>query len=386
MKTFGYGALTFLFLVAGCSQPGKPAASAVAVASTKINTIAGCAAALGKGDYDVEIVFSGIALFERQDAKGYIDVRMPNASAGRPAIKETSQGSNDGRPSVLSHVAYILSDNDTARPLIDAGIDLQPAFSEASCFSYYRLIGDVVTVDPASAPININNALCLSDAKEADDKYCPSTTTKGSMHWLPSIKAVVGGTPAPHTGRFADTPDPQLLAGIVHVDRGYLETVVTNKAVFVFRMPPGTTEMPPKQALAQEVRWHMKGKGTEFKLHLKRKNKPDQVLTFLPVNGKVSLFIANNPPGEIGPIHMASSHNQDDHFRLYYEFVNGMKPETGPVPFTSTSLNCQGGSLAAADPTLKRCDRCPNDPTCPVVTGTGSPLPSGLNCGGTQWP
>lgn len=383
MKTFGYGALAFVFLIAGCSQPSKPVASAVAIASTKITTIAACDAALGRGDYDVEIVFSGIALFERQDAKGYIDVRMPNASAGRAVIKDTSQGSGDGRSAVPSHVAYILSDNDTARPLIDAGIDLQPAFSEASCFSYYRLIGDAVTVDAASAPININNALCLSDA--TDGKLCPGTTTKGSMHWLPSVKGVVGGTPAPHTGHFADTPDPQVLAGIVHVDRGYLETIVTNKAVFGFRMPPGTTEMTP-QALAQEVRWHMKGKGTEFKLHLKRKNKPEQILTFVPVNGKVSLFIANNPPGEIGPIHTASNHQHDDHFRLYYEFVNGMKPEAGPVPYTSTSLNCQGGSLAAVTPTLKSCDRCPNDPTCPVTSGGGGSLPSGLNCGGTQWP
>src|SRR5947209_4880670 len=55
------------------------------------NSLADCAGGFGPpgpGEYDVVITFSGIGVFERQDASGFINVRMPNVITGRPSIPD----------------------------------------------------------------------------------------------------------------------------------------------------------------------------------------------------------------------------------------------------------------------------------------------------------
>jgi hypothetical protein len=357
--------------------------SGTAAVTKSLATIDECKTALGPvltGEYEVVITFSGITLFERKDADGYMNVRLLNAVSGRPASVDPILDLID------SHTAYILTDIATARPILDAEVPLHSAYFEGACYNYYPLKGHVITVDDTSVPPASNGTLCVTDTFE-NGKLCPNedpnsgVVTKGSMRWIPSIKTVLGGTAqTPQKEHFEDVFDPSVLSGMVRVDRGYLETVVTNPVVWGFKKDVGDADYAP-QAIAQEVRWHMRGKGSEFVLNLKKKNGNVIKLKFLPVNGKVSIFIANNPADETGPIRIASSMKMDHHFRLYYEFIDGFDPKKTVIPFESTK-SC--GTLKGEKPTLLPCAcSCPKDPNCPIVV---EGLPSGLNCGATQWP
>ena len=385
-------------IVIGCQSATAPTATsktspAVATtsgmkASTTVESgIGACKTALGTpgiGQYEVVITLSGIGLFERRDADGVIKVRMPNGAAGRPEVPGANPTDPPQRHAIEPHVAYILADVTTAKPLIDADVPLHPAFYEGNCYQYYPLKGHVITVDAASAPMTINSPLCLTDAD--DGKLCPSAATKGSMRWLPSIKTVTGAAQSPRPDHFDDDPEPSVLAGLVHVDRGYLETVVTLDKVWAFRNSEvDTTEYTP-QAIAQEVRWHMRGTGTHFNLLLKRKGGSQIVLPFAPVNGKVEIFIANGPADATGPIRTVTT-SPDHHFPLYYEFIENFAPQTGRIPFRAAQHNCQTGHEPKENPTLQVCQpHCPPDPNCPPRVVWGQPLPSGLNCGGALWP
>jgi hypothetical protein len=392
-------------------------------ATTKIaNSIGVCRSDLGtpgSGEYDVDITFSGISVFDRS-VDGVIDVRIPNLVGGRAVINDT-QG-HPVRKKIPSHIAYILADVRTAKPLIDAHAPVQPAFNEASCYVYYRLTNEVVMVDPASAPSSTNKNVCVTDASDAN--FCPDGTTEGSMKWLPSLKQILGSAQVPDDPHFKN-PDGTTLAGMVRVDRGYLETVVNPpKKLWAFLQNSGDTETK-RQAIAQEVHWHMRGAGTKFVLKLQPPTGSPVNLEFEPVAGKVSLFISNSPIDETGPIHKSMSMNEDPHFRAYYEFIKSFDVKKGPLPFKS-SKNCQNGSLVS-NPVLKLCAGCPNPDPADCATqlaesgnmiassdfkpkppakkstaktkyrksrhgrmsgmaATRNPLPSGLNCGSTQWP
>jgi hypothetical protein len=387
--------------------------------TTIANSIADCQTGLGTpggGEYPVDIVFSGINVFDRS-TDGLISVRIPNLVGGRAVIKD-GQG-NIVREAIKSHIAYILTDAQTAKPLIDAGLAVQPAYYEGSCYVYYRLTNEIVKALDSSAPPANNGRLCVTDA--SDGKYCPDAATDGSMYWLPSFKKVLGSAQVPDDPHFKN-PDGTTIAGVVQVDRGYLQTVVNlPKKVWTFLEKKGDPEVM-RQAIAQEVHWHMRGTTSQFVLRL---TKPDNTyvdLNFAPQNAKgVVLDIFNSPIDETGPIHQANPMNTDPHFRAYYEFVKAFDVKKGPLPFKS-SKSCQNGSLAS-NPSLSVCVGCPNlDPSCLIVNAetqkamlssqfkskkhkaakkagknaskgamagmafTPSPLPSGLNCAASQWP
>lgn len=381
MKKASFFGLLMLLVIGCLSAHG---------AATKIEaSIDSCKSILGPvltGEYEVVITFSGITLFERRDANGVINVRLANAVTGRPENPNT----NPKIEKIPKHTAYILADIVTAKPLIDGGEGLHPAFFEGGCYNYFPLSGQVITVDNGSAPSANNGTLCITEAKE-NNKYCPNAdpsagvVTIGSMRWLPSIKTVLGGGgQTKHAPHFEDEPDSSVLSGMVVVDRGYLETVVTNPVVWGFKKKITDADFEP-QAIAQEVRWHMRGKGSEFILKLKKKGGGEKLLKFTPVNGKVSIFIANNPSNETGPIHKASSMKMDHHFPLYYEFIDKFDVNKTVIPFVSGDVDC--GNLTGQKPALVPCVcSCPKDPECPIVVTGGQPLPSGLNCGATQWP
>ena len=368
--------------------------STTARAQTTIgDTIDVCKTGLGvpiTGEYEVVITFSGIAMFERRDNDGVIYVRLPNAQQGRPKIPDPQQQGEVLRNSIASHTAYILADVRTAKPLIDNDVPLHPAYFEGGCYKYYPLNGHVVTLVDATAPPANNGKLCVTDAYE-NGKYCPNDNiqngkvTKGSMYWLPSIKSTLGGAQTPEPGHFLDVPDPSVLSGLIKVDRGYLETVVTSEDVWGFVMKLNEMGTSKLQTIAQEVRWHLRGKGSEFKLQLKKKNGNPIELSFVPVNGKVSIFIGNNPASDTGPVRSAGHLSPDNHFPLYYEFVKDFKPETGPLPAHADPNIYKCPALVPEEPTLVRCKcSCPADPHC--KPNEEHPVPSGLNCGGTQWP
>ncbi len=387
------GVITIAALILASCQPLLPpptphpaSLSAATAATTVASTIADCKSALGSpaaGEYEVVITLSGIGVFERRDSDGVMKVRMPNGASGRPQIKDVATGAVL-RQAIHPHVAYVLADVATAKPIIDAGTALHPAFYEGNCYKYYPLDGHVITVDDASAPMTINTPLCFSDA--SDGKLCPNATTEGSMRWLPSIQEIRDGTPqTPDPRYFEDDPDPGVISGLVHVDRGYLETVVTLDKVWAFRKSAtNLTEYTP-QAIAQEVRWHMRGTGSEFVLRLKKKNGTEIRLPFTPVNGLVSIFIANSPSDDTGPVRTITV-AADHHFPLHYEFIENFDPREDRIPYRSNVQNCAAGTVSGS-PTLKVCDPdCPRDPHCPIAVTVGSPIPSGLNCGGTRWP
>jgi len=386
-------------------------------ATTKIaNSIGECRTHLGtpgSGEYDVEITFSGIAVFDRE-TDGMIKVRIPNLAKGRAPIKD-SHG-NKVREKISPHIAYILTDAQTAKPLMDAHQPLQPAFNESSCYFYYRLTDEIITVDPSSAPDTTNKNLCVIDPA-SDGNVCPSGATEGSMKWLPSLKQILGTAQTPDEPHFKN-PDGTTIAAMVRVDRGFLETVANAKKVWAFLKKEGDTEKM-KHGMAQEVRWHMRGTGAKFILKLQPLTGSPINLEFLPVGGKVSILIGNSPIDETGPIHKSMNMKEDPHFRAYYEFIKNFDVKSGPIPYKSATP-CQTGSKSQT-PVLKLCAGCPDpDPaecaTQLAETGTliankdfkpkpkrstakaakksshgrmttrGNPLPSGLNCGSTQWP
>jgi hypothetical protein len=376
----------------GSPVTSPPAFHATATASTIDKCITDLGS-VGSGEYEVVITFSGIQMFDRQKAN-VVNVRMPNVVSGRAAIPD-AHSTVPLRSAIPPHISYILGENSRLQN-IDPDL-LQPAYYEGSCYSYYRMNGDHVTVDDASVPTAINNSpLCTSDAK-TDGEYCPNdgthggTKTKGSMYWLPSM-TVINGAHAAKADHLLDVPDPAVMAGVVTVDRGYLETVVTNPSVWAFRASKSDTNEYTPQAIAQEVRWHMRGKGSSFVLHVERRSKKFD-LSFTPVNGKVLLFIANSPAQESGPIRTAMGTSPDDHFPLYYEFLDNFSVADGRIPFTSAALACDA-SVIGETPSLQVCLYCKDDPYCKSVqTGAsgkammvGMPLPSGLNCGGSQMP
>lgn len=375
--------------------PGNAAQSVLKTAAAATPTIDDCVTnlgAVGSGEYEVVITFSGIQMFDRETA-GVVNVRMPNAIGGRAEIPDAAHPSTPLRHAIPPHISYILGSSDTMK-LIDTDL-AQPAYYEGSCYQYYRMNGDHVTVAEASAPKGINQSIvCTSDAVTANE-YCPNDgstgglKTKGSMHWLPSASTILGGAKKGKADHFVDVPDPAVIAGVVRVDRGYLETVVTNPNVWAFQANSADSEHNA-QAMAQEVRWHMRGKGTPFILQVERKSGKKFDLQFMPVNNKVELFIANSPVDETGPIRTSMATSPDHHFPLYYEFVDGFSVADGPIPFTSKSRKCDA-SVQAEKPTLKRCANCPDDPYCKASAAMppgwkAMPLPSGLNCGGQQWP
>lgn len=385
---------------------------------TIANSLADCKAGLGSpgnGEYPVDIVFSGISVFDRSNAN-YFSVRIPNLVNGRAVIKDG--GGTIVRDKIKPHIAYILTDVQTAKPLIDAGLPVQPAFNESSCYVYYRLTDEIVTIDASSAPTSTNGTLCVTDAKPASSSnFCPDSASVGSMYWLPSFKNVVGAQ-TPEAQHFKD-PDGTTIAGVVTVDRGYLQTVMNvPKKVWALKEKANDTETM-RQAIAQEVHWHMRGTGTYFVVHLKKPNSTVD-LSFTPQNGTgVVLYIFNSPIDETGPV-KGTFMSPDWHFRAYYEFLANYDVKKGPLPFKS-SKSCQNGSIGS-NPSLALCVGCPNpDPSCvtrlaesgrtilssdfkpkkkrsskkspSAHSGMGStpgpvgqPVPSGLNCGSTQWP
>lgn len=360
------------------SLTGKTGSTAATASAT--DTCKTALGAPGPGEYEVVITLSGIGLFDRRNP-GVIKVRMPNATAGRPEITDPDTGALL-REEIEPHIAYILAGTATMKPLIDGGVSLKAAENEGTCYKYYQLDGHVIKVDEASAPMTINPPLCLSDASDAD--LCPTTTTEGSMRWLPSMTTIRGGvTPPQKTDHFEDDPHPSVLSGLVHIDRGYLDTAVMRHVVWAFRSPTNPTEFNP-QAIAQEVRWHMRGKGTHFILRLKRRGETEIQLPFAPVNGRVELFIANSPPKYTGPIRNPTIAH-DHHFSLYYEFIDGFDWKTSRVPHESLSSNCGTAIPSTERPTLQVCVPGCTDPSCPPPPCPGC-LPSGLNCGGTNWP
>jgi hypothetical protein len=364
--------------------------SQAVIPTTIANSLADCAGGFGPpgpGEYDVVITFSGIGVFERQDASGYINVRMPNVITGRPAIPDPVNPQLELRSEVQAHSAYVLSDVNAESLMIYADEALQPAFFEGNCYNYHSLRGDTITVSEANAPMDINKPLCFTDAH--DGKYCPDAATVGSMYWIPSIARILGTSQTKKTELFSDPPNPTYTSGVVHVDRGYLETVVTNPTVWSFKIHKKDSHSL-LQNIAQEVRWHIRGKGSPFVLELTRGGTKKLLPFVVPIGKPLSIFIANSPVDQTGPIRQPMGMDTDMDFRLYYEFIYKFDLTKGPIPFSAAAdYQCHPdqGDLDPGTPTLQTCSTmCPIlDPNCEKKV-LGNPLPSGLNCGDTQWP
>lgn len=388
--------------------------SSLGVCTTRFGTPAA-------NEYEVDITFSGIGVYDRHETDGFVDLIMPDLSSGKPATVDPRDSGNILRDVIPRHIAYVLARVEAYKPTIDAGTTLTGAEYEPSCYKYFTLDHVVVTAVDGLPDRRKNMPVCDTDKTDGDS--CPTADTKGSMHWVPKLRSAAGEAPTDtahaRTPKNADFfPDPShpeavalnrdKVAARIRIDRGYLETSVTNGTIWSFRIHEGdSAETGTPQAIAQEVHWHLRAQGTPFVLHLSSGTD----LKFAPPSAgeRLKIFIANSPSWETGPIHGASAESKDEHFSVYYDFIKGFPIEDSTIPIASDACD---GDAAMGTVTLLPCANCPTDPNCTlearaaftlllehklrrgakVVTlqhdhgGALGGLPSGLNCGQTQWP
>jgi hypothetical protein len=339
--------------------------------------------------YDVEIVFTGICTFvnsvdpaitEKDPTKrGPITVVVMNARDVRPK--------RGGDPEDLhGHVPYILSAGTYFRVADNPNIKLKNAQNEPGKFQYTELEGETIEVDRANIA-GLNGKLLYT----VGGGECPTESNKTSMHWLPSLRNVTRDSGLRRNDDyFSTSPSPRFVAGQMILDEGILETKLINLRKWAFKIKTSDATSTVSQAIAQEAVLSLKAVGDPFVLNLRSFDRTKtRSLLFHPSNGKVVIVIGNTKEEETGPMPGTNpTQSKDQHFLLYYEFVQCNPHATSPMPFKAVGGECLvGQSLpvwsrnpVGADDTLD----VPS--TFVTVHMDGHPSAGGGNCGPDNWP
>ena len=332
-------------------------------------------------ELDVTIVFLGLMTFDLTDPSA-VNVYVP-------AINRTITAGDDNHP-VDPHVAYLLAAKDsfdTPESLVepDEGYDV---------YRYLRIDGETVTI-PADQVVPARLTFNAEGCAE-----CPTSVDFARLCWLSSMAEVRGGPQKKSPTHFAGTPDKNVIAAIVPITHGSLGARVIRNAdgeatVWEFARPGSAIRGNPIKALAQEVHWTFKAKGTGFALDLTPFGSTSlRTVRFKPdKNNRVFVVIGNTMHQDTGPVAVPSSPDRDEHYSIYHLFVADNPNGLGRIPVPG-ERRCRGaGGLfaAALQPTPNGASRqtgshVHTSASSPVTTRAAKAAPGGLNCTPNQWP
>lgn len=374
--------IALTMLLGGCKQEE-------AVVDTTTATTTELASAGKEGDeaeLDVTIVFLGLMSFDLTDPKA--------VAVYLPAVKQPVKVGDDDH-TVDPHVAYLLATAtsfDTSETLMDTP-------GGGSAYKYLPVDGESITIPDGqviSTALSFNNDGCGE---------CPTSTNATRLCWLSSVKEVHGNAQKKSPNHFATAPDKTVIAARVPITHGTLAARVIKNGdgeamVWAFQKPGTNMKGKPEKALAQEVHWTFRAKGTELAVNVTPygsatartvKFKPDS-------DNKVLIVIANTMERDIGPIPVGSE-QKDEHYSIYHQFIENNRKGLGriPVPANRTCKDASG----LFDPTLPRTENVASQPAAASGTSAhahktaaagaaqmaaGRAAPGGLNCTPNQWP
>lgn len=371
--------IALTILLAGCKKedPGADATETTATTSTTTELAADKEGA--EAEFDVTIVFLGLMTFDLTD-RNAVDVYLP-------AVKQPVKVGEDDHI-VDPHVAYLLADKNS----FDTTETLVPPYGGHDVYSYLPVDGETITIPDGqvvSTPLSFNDDGCGE---------CPTSADATRLCWLSGMREVHGSVPAKSTRHFAATPDKDVIAAKVPVTHGMLGArVIRNKAgkagIWKFAKPGGGADGKPFKALAQEVHWSFKAKGSALELDLTSTpatGTPSiRKVKFKPVANKVLIVIGNTMHHDTGPVYTVAKEQKDEHYSIYHQFIAGNTKGLGRIPHP-TGRKCADAS-GMFDATLQ-----PTPNGIPVSTTTGGhehsagtagkAAPSALNCTPNTWP
>jgi hypothetical protein len=329
------------------------------------------------GDFEATIVFTGIQTFQMpQTSDDPMVVIMPSEKYKRDDLGAEKRD-------VPAHVPYLLADNTTMSKTNNPGIYFIKAHHEPATYHYIEFVGEQIVIDEQNALPDVNKRLCYSIA---GTDPCPDSTTATSLRWIPSLGRVNGVTAfKKNVERFKPEPDLDQVAARITLRYGALDAHVTDARQWVFKVNKDDTSPKGPQAMAQEVHYRFRARGTQLVLHLIGFKGSYRRLTLTPQGGKVLLIVGNAMREDTGPIQNVASMKDDPHFLLYYTFAENDPHVTGRLPFENGTKVCTDAALY--DPALKpiaieaappAAENHPHD--------GGKPTSSGLNCPPSQFP
>lgn len=303
--------------------------------------------------YDVSIVFIGLMTFDRGDAAGDpVTVIIPNVSKETPV---------QGNHVIPAHVTYLLADRDAMRATdpINVHYEFEETPHLSDSFVYLPIDGVYISVDEENDVAALNRPLKYDND---DCKICPGrnngTNDNGKLCWLSGMSQTKEGKqvkdPA-HFARHAPGLSRKVIAGRMVIRYGDLNSYVVSLSArapqFDFRRPNGSLIFA--RALAQETHWTFKARGLPFILNLdpiKPGGHSEQV-AFMPTfdeagqPGKLYIIIGNTMARDAGPLATPAKADIDQHYAIYYTFIDGNSDGLGALPTPSTDacgfvVNC----------------------------------------------